>query len=441
MNKKINIILIFIFLIFFSSFIFSAVSLFSAQEISKKYLSENERVDVFSQQPITCEKANYYVIPVLNSLDEISFFVPIEIKTSKPFLSKDLEKNKKLFKTGYVLREISYSSSKNYLTTQLIDKITKVNSQLKSNKTNLEGLLDASYASGLKPEIRNSINSLDILINNLNNLKTNLKNLIESKNEFVSNPNCKDTVSFISSFSSSFSEYDSLTQNLLNYQNNIDALRKKTISSQDINDSKKSLIISYITLSNNISSTINLIYDSVSSTNEYFSDIEKKVLGVGENKIETYIQNFRSRKDYIKAKNSLYEYDSYFSSYDNLDSVIKTILNPDYINKWKDQENVKDIKALYSQINQAYSSANYKEVITKSKQIKEKAKEVLDKGFVEEEKETNKFVYIFLGAIILTIIILIVFNKIKNKKKNKPKKEKDFKDLEKDPIKNPFDEF
>ena len=175
MRKNIYLILVLILSVLFIANSVHAISLFSAQDIAKKYTQGNEMVDLYSQQTIFCDNNSYFVIPINNSLGEQSFFIPISFITGGVVISNNNNNNFDLLQTAYILKQLSYSNSKNYLTTQLTDKISTSISVLNSKKSRLDGILAGDYPVLVKQKVTITKNKLSSLINTLAELNKNLR--------------------------------------------------------------------------------------------------------------------------------------------------------------------------------------------------------------------------------------------------------------------------
>jgi hypothetical protein len=405
----------------------NGVSLFNAQDISKNYLQENEMIDGFSQGSITCDGNNYFVIPIISGSNDISFFVIVNEKNGLVYSEKDETLAINLLKSEYILRTLYYSNKTNYLSPQLFDRMDRLISVLDSKKSKLEGLISSDYPYNVKAEITTSKNKLVTFNTSLKSLKTNLKEMYDIQNGFVYLPDCSKLSSLTSKFSSSFVGYSDISNLSFDYLDATDNTTKIVVSSTELSDDEKRSILNFIAIPNNLNSEITFIYDSLSSTNQFYSDIVTTIENTTNNKgLMLYYNNFLSRQDYVITNSLLYDFDSDFPKYDNLDTVLKIIVAPENKIYWKAQEDVESITSEYTVIKELYSKGQYKDAINKIKSIRTKAKNVLSEGYIEYQEETSKLYYWFAGGIILVIIIIIIVRKGRAKNNDKSKKDKDY---------------
>jgi len=421
-------ILFILFLFLFCINTVYALSLFNAQDTAKSYLQENEMIDAFSQGAVTCDNNNYYVIPIISGSNDISFFVIISELDGKIY-SKDQSTSISLLRSEYILRSLYYSSSTNYLSTQLFDRMDQLNNLLNSKKSRLDGLIASNYPVEVKTEITNTKNKIVILSSSIDKLKINLKELYTSQSDFVYEPNCSKLSELTSKFSYSFEGYSDISKLALDYLDATDNATKIVVASKQLSDEDKRSILSFISAPTTINSEVSFIYDSLSSTNTFYSNLVITTNATTENKgLMIYYNNFISRMDYVNAKASLYNFDSDFPRYDNLNSVVSIILDPTNRLNWKAQEDVDLLYSEYALVKELYSKGRYKEIIPKIKSIKSKSQNILSEGFIEYENTTSSIYYWLAGGIIFVIIIVLISRSIrnKNKEKNKSKRNDDF---------------
>ena len=423
--KLINFALIIIGLLFFGSQI-HAISLFNAQDVSKNYLQTNEMIDAFSQGSITCDKNTYFVIPIISNSNDLSFFVIISEKDGVVYSIKDETTAISLLKSEYILRSLYYSNNTNYLSTQLFDRMDRLISLLDSKKSRLEGLIAANYPYDVKAEITSTKNKLVTLNTSLEALKTNLKEMYDLQQAFVYSPNCSSLGTLTSKFSSGFVGYSEISKQSLDYLDATDTATKVIVASTQLSDEDKRSILGFITPPSSLNSEVTFIYDSLSSTNKFYSDIVVTISNTTNNKgLMLYYNNFISRQDYVTAKSMLYDFDSDFPKYNSLDNVLQVIVDPENIVYWKAQEDADAITSEYTIIKEQYTKGKYKDVINKIKSIRIKAKNVLSEGYVIYEEKTSTLYYWFAGSIAFIIIIIIIARKINAKNiKNKGKRER-----------------
>ena len=424
--KKILLVLISIILITASV---SAISLFTAQDIAKEYLFENEMVDIYSQQTIDCDSNMYFVIPIINSLGELSFFVPVSFKTGDIIINKNNNDNLDLIKTGYVLKALSYSDSGNYLTTQLIDRINTLINILNSRKSRLEGILEGDYPYDVKQEVTTTKNKLVSLTSSLSDLQENLSTLIVKQQEFIYSPSCSEVISLINNFKTSFDGYGELTELSLAYVIAVEDITKAVVADPTMDDSEKRSILDFASVPSSLNSDITLVYNSLSSTVAFYNNIiTTSTNTTGEKNLQLFVDNLVSRKDYVIVNTLLEDYDSDFPRYNSLDTVFNTILNPEYKIYWTNQDKVDSLQKNYSELKELYSKGQYTQVIPKVNKAKSYALVILEDGLVEYEDSTSSLAYYLVGGLVLLLIILMfVFRKKKGfKKSNKEDFEKPF---------------
>jgi len=366
---------------------------------------------------------DYFVIPIINSIGEPVLFIPVSVATSDVFISKTDSFNIKLVKSEYLLKELINSDSSNYLSLQLIDKISTLINSLNSKDAQLKGLSKKNYSSKVNSQIVLTQNELDVLITYLTELQDNLTTLYNSQNNYISAPDCDKSEDLLISFNSSFKRYDELNQAALNYIQASETLITEIVADESIPSQEVSSIVSIASPVQSLNSQVNYIYDSLSSTSAFYTNLYTTLKGnVGNQKIKIFIDNLILRKDFVAYNALLDSYDSAFPNYVNINSVITTILDPDNKPYWKEQSTVTEIQKLYTEMNDSFSKAEYDQAILKLNAIKTKAKVVIGSGFTEVDTQTNWFNYIFAGVMILILVILLIFLKKKGNKKTNYKK-------------------
>lgn len=439
-----KIMFIVLFLIFLSSQLLS-LSLLGAQNISRNYILENEMIDTYTKQKITCDSDDFFVIPVVNSLGEPIFFIPISIDDSQVYLSRTDSFNIKIVKTEYLLKELINSDPKNYLSNQMIDRLDTLISTLKSKEAQLQGVSNRDYSFQVKEQITITINNINNLISLLEDLKSNLIILLQRQNSFIQSPNCNDIIPLLNSFNTSFKGYNELLQSSQRYIESTNTLITKITSDDKIPPQEVQGVINLVNVPGNLNSSVSSLSESLSSTSSFYGGLHNKLHGrEGDNKIKIYVDNLFLRIDYIKLRNSLERHDSTFPNYSNLESVVKTILNPEYRYLWKEQEEVNNVNTLYNDILEHSNKAEYSQALNKVSILKSKSKIILDEGFIEYEEELNWVYYLIVGVSILGLIILLIFlkrkgsNKASSVKKYKVKKKSKEDSLDVFDFKDPF---
>lgn len=411
-------ILIFTFIILLS-FQLNSLSLLGAQDISKSYISDGEFVDTFTQSKISCEDNDYFVIPIINSLGEPVLFVPISVSSSKSYLSKTDSFNIKLVKTGYLVKILKTSDSGNFLSIQIIDSFDSQINSLNSKRAQLNGILQKNYSSEVNLEATNTINNINILISYLEELKENTSFLLTTQNSFISNPDCDDTLSLINLFTTSFKRYNEISQASLTYIQSSEKLVTKMVAENNIPAQELPGMINVASPPQGLNSSINLIFERLSSTSAFYTKISNDFKGSsGDLKIKIYVDNFYLRQDFVTYKNHLERYDPSFPNYNNLESVVKTIINPEYKDLWEKQEDVLAVQKIYDDILDLSSKAQYSKATDMIPSLKNKSLTVMDAGFKEQEEEVNWFYYISIAVIVILLIVFLIIIKRKPKNKN-----------------------
>jgi hypothetical protein len=427
--------IMFIILIFVSFLnIVSAISLIDAKNISKDYFLDNEFIDN-NTKIIYCNNETYFVVPALNSNGDVSFFVPINNNSSEVYIEDDETLNS-IFKTTYFLRVITKSSSSNYLSLQLVDKINQLILVLNSKKSQIQGVINNNYSLEINNSCEQSKLKLNNLLDNLISLKEKLDNAYRMQEDFINNTNCSKTNDLIITFKDSFNGYLEITELALNFQDSANQIIEQVVTNNELNQTTRNMIINYVTPPSSLSLEISIIYDSLSKTNSFYNPIVNSLLKTGDsNPIDVQVNNFLARKELVVVNSMLYDTDPYFD--DSLDNIAKYVLDDNIKNYWKNQDALIKVEKTYSEINRFYSNKEYSLVINKINYLKSQLKIVIQDGFVEEE--INKFefktYYYYILAISIILIILLIFLKNKNfKKKSNFKKVRNTNINKKDPF-------
>lgn len=417
-------ILLIFTIILMSSQVFS-LSLFGAHDISKNYISENEMIDSFTQPRISCDEDNFFIIPVINTLGEPVLFVPISITESKVHLSQTDSFNIKLIKTEFLLRELKNSDPNNFLSKQLLDRISSLINSLDLKKAQLEGLQENNYSFEVKDQLTQTINQINNLLGLLKRLHENLEELLREQNVFLQAPNCNVTNNFLNLFENSFENYEQMIPNFRDYRESTNQLITKIVSDENIPLTQKQGTINLVSIPANTESSINNISESLSLTSSFYINLSSNLKGkVGDDKIKLFIDNLKLRIDQKNLINTMTRYDPEFPNYSNLDAVVNLILNPEYRMYWKEQDKVNNINYLNNEIKEYSQKAQYSKALELVSLLKKDSRAVLDSGFKEYEDEINWFYYIFVSFFIVILVIFLIILKKSKKKEFTPSKYK-----------------
>ena len=431
--KKI-ILLVFVILIFP---LISALSLYSAQDISKEYMQSNEFLDS-SVYFVKCDANQYYVIGVVDGKGDLSFFVPIESNNGN-VLYQSTENTKNVLKTAQVYRAIKTTDSRNYLSLQLLDKIDNLNTILKSKSARYDGIIRSNYSSNITQKTTVTKNNLDTLISQLDTLYSNLQKLQKDQDTFLDTSDCKKTDLLLQSYKNSFAGYNKLISDSVKYRDSVNDIIEAVVADKTQDEITKRTILSHIDAPNNLNSEISAISDYLSSTNQFYLGIVSEFEKTGVNSsTEILLTKIKARHDFYLTKSALYSYDSELK--DNLNSQINYILNENNINYWKDRTTVKELSQNYNQIIDLYNKGRYSESLSKISQAKNQVKKITREGIIEYEEKTNYTYLIFtVSGLLLLLLIIFLFKKFGKIKKVKTKKhideEPDFLRTKRDPFK------
>jgi len=404
--------------------IINAISLSSAQDVAKEYMQTSEFLDS-SFYYVNCDSNEYFIISIIDGKENLSFFVPVESQNGNViFQSNDRTKN--ILKTAYLNRTIKSknSSGSNYLSQQLLDRIDNLNTVLKSKNARLDGIIRANYSTIINQKANNTKTKLETLITQLNTLHTNLSKLQKEQSVFLDTSNCKDTDNLLYLYKTSFTGYNKLISDALNYRESTSGIIEVVVADKVLDEPTKRMILSYTEAPTNLSSEINSISDWLSSTNQFYQGIVSEFEKTGPNSsVELLATKIKARQDFYNAKTALYSYDSELR--DTLNNSIAYILNEKNIGFWKDTKTVTELNQNYNQIMDLYNKGRYTEAITKIAQAKSQVKKINREGIIEYEEETNYSYFIFAGSGLLLLLVIIYlfkkFGKIQKKEKKKTK--------------------
>lgn len=413
-----------IFLIFFSINAFS-FSLTSAHKISEAYLESGESINTYFQPPISCDSENFFVIPIFNSLGEPMVFLPFNIKQNEIYLSRSEAFDVKLIKTEYLLMLLSSYDQDNYLSLSFIDGLNNIIYSLNETKAKLEGFSKNKYSQATMLSFTQAINDIKALISLLNQLKENSSELLVSQNSFLRNPSCKQSEELLLSFSNAFADNNLLLAKTSSYIDSTNLLKTNLTSDPTIQSNELPILLNYTSspITNSSISSLNL-----SSTNNFYKEIYDLLYGSkGNSTIKLYVDNLYLRKDLTELNTKLYSYDSSFKNYQNLDSVVNTILDENNKFLWNEQEQVSELTKIYSEINMHKSKAEYSKALSKFSLLREKSLLILEAGITQEpEKIDYSFYYVLLGFLVLALIVFIFIKRKSKLSKNIKPKKKDF---------------
>jgi len=433
--KKI-ILLVIVVMLFFP--IINAVALYSAQDLAKEYMQSNEFLDS-SFYYAKCEESEYYMISVVDGKANFSFFVPVEINTGK-VIHQNTENTKQIIKTAHLYRTIKTKTGNNFLSQQLIDRIDNLNTILKSKNAKYDGVIKSNYSSEINKKITDTQKKLEIVINRLYSLNSALSKLQKEQNLFLDTSDCKVTDNLLYLYKTSFEGYNLLVSESINYRDSVNQIIEVIVSA-NIEDTTKKLILSYVEAPTNLSSEITIIFNSLSTTNQFYQEIVSEFERTGPNStIEKTIIKLQARHSFYLAKSGLYGYDNDLNG--NLNNAINYILNESTFAYWKDRKTVSELSQTYNQILDLYNKGRYTEVMPKITQARNQVRKINKEGFIEYEEKINYNYFIFAGSsLLILLLIMFFFKKYSNKKKqNKKKSGKDFLN-DSDPLFNKRDPF
>lgn len=402
----------------------NAIALYSAQDIAKEYTQSNELLDS-SFYYVKCDLNEYYLIGVLDSKANLSFFVPVE-SNSGMVLYQTNEKTKDILKTAQLYRIIKTETENNYLTQQLFDRMDNLNTLLKSKNAKYDGIIKSNYSTVINQKVTDSQKKLDSLITQITTLHTNLSKLQKEQTLFLDTYDCKNTDNLIYLYKTSFTGYNKLVLEAVNYKDSINSIIEVVVADKTLDETTKRMILSYIEAPNTLTSEIGQISESLSSTSQFYQTIVSEFERTGPNStIEMFATKIKARQDFFLAKSGLYSYDSELKS--SLNSAITYILNENNISYWKDRKTLSELNQNYTQIIELYNKGKYTESLPKIALAKTQVKKINKEGIIESEENVNYEYYIFAGAGLLLLLVIIFlfkrFGQIKKKGKSKKSKE------------------
>jgi hypothetical protein len=432
MNNKI--LLLIVFCILLSNV--SGLSTIEAQNIAKEYVLENEFIDsrVFN---ISCENEEFFVVSVVNTKNELVFFVPID-EEKNIYVKKD-KKNENVFKATYFLREITKQNQENYLSAALIEAINNQITILSSKNAQLQGIITANYSLEITTASENTKEDLLQLIELLENLRESLENARQAQQSFIDDPSCERTNTVILSLKDAFVGYNNLTLLGLNYQNSVNLIIETIVADTQVEENTKMIIQGYVSAPRDLSRDISYIQERTSSTHFFYKNIIDEILKSGDsNPTNMLLNNLISRQDYVVVNQKLYVYDDDLKN--SLDNFVQTILDSHRYSYWKDRITLEDLEKNYQEINNLINRKRYLEATSKITLLKSQAIKIESEGFIDVSNVQQSFDYYLLIAVVLLLVFLFfVIKKKPSKKKIKKKDKSNQKDfLESFNSKDPF---
>ena len=395
-----------------------AISLYSAQDIAKEYMLQNEYLDPGSVYYINCDNHEYYTLNIVDSESNIVLFLPIESNDGSVSYERNTS-TQNIIKTALLNRNIKTKSGNNYLSQQLIDKIDNLNIILQSKSAKIEGIIKSNYSSSITAKCQNTKDKLELLINQLQDMKTKLSKLQKEQSVFLDTTDCTKTDSLILSYKNTFKGYNDIVSSSVNYRDSTNEIVEVVVADKKLDETTKKIIMSYIEAPSNLNSSVATITDSLASTNQFYSLVIADFEKAGPNSpLEILQQTLETRQNYYIAKSLLYNYSADLKG--TLDNSINQILSSENLNLWKDAKTVSELSQNYSQIKELYNKGRYEESISKIKLAKTQVKKIKETGV--KEIETHDFTKYFIYIIVATIVILVgitLVRKIKIKKKPK----------------------
>ncbi len=390
------------------------LSIIDAQNIARDYTLDNEFIDSRVFQ-VSCDDVDLTIISVVNSNNELIFFVPID--NDKQIYSQENNLDD-LFKTSYLLKEITKQSSNNYLTITIIDAFDQLITILSSKRSQLQGIINADYSKNITDATKITKESVGELIDLLETLRESVNNARVTQQNFVDSPTCAQTNNVVSSLRDGFEGYNNLTLYGLNYQTSINNITEAIVSDSEVDENTKMIISGYISAPPNLSKDISNIQERLSSTNFFYSEIINNFLKIGENNSAIVAKNnFLSRQDYVQVVDLLYTYDSDLKN--TLDNIVLGILDDNRYPYWKDKTTLSNLERNYQEIQNLLNRKRYSETIQKIKLLKSQAIKLEKEGFVDMSDVKQSYDYYVVVSVLILIVILFVV--IKPKKKNKTK--------------------
>ncbi len=418
MCKKIFLIML-VFSLFIITTNISALSTLDTQNIAREYTIDNEFIDsrVFN---ISCQENDFYVATVVNSKNEVIFFVPID--EDRNIYTKKDNVNEEIFKTTYFLREITKQSQDNFLSVTLIDAINNQITILQSKNAQLQGIINAEYSENITSASKTTQSNLSQLIELLTLLKDSLDEARKAQQSFVNSPSCSQRNGVVLVLRDAFNGYNDLTLYGLNYQNSVNSIIEVIVAEPDVDENTKMIIQGYVSTPRDLSRDISNIQDRLSSTQAFYSEIVSEILKSGDNNPAIIaLNNFISRQDYVAVNKKMYGRDETLRN--TLDNFVIGILDEYRYPYWKDRDTLEKLEINYQEINTLISRNRYSEALPKINLLKSQALKVEEEGFIDISDVQQGFDYYLLIVVIILIVFLFIVIKKKPKKKSLNKKE------------------
>jgi hypothetical protein len=416
-----NLKFIFIFIIFILPMV-NGISLYNAQDVAKEYMQSNEFIDS-SFYYVKCDSNEYYMIGIVDGKGALNFFIPVESNNGN-VLYQTNENTKNVLRTAQLYRQINTKSGNNYLSQQLLDRIDNLNTILKSKSAKYDGIIKSNYSTTINQRTTETKSKVDSLISQLDVLYKNLVKLQKEQTVFLDTADCKKVDSILQLYKTSFSGYNKLISESVNYKDSINNIIEVVVADKTLDETTKRLILSYIEAPSNLSSEISTISEYLSSTSQFYQEIVSEFERTGPNStIDQFASKIKARQDFYLAKTALYSYDSELK--DNLNNAINTMLSENNINYWKDKKTITELSQNYNQILELYNKGKYTEALPKITLAKSQVKKISKAGVIEIEQAADYTYLIFVVVgLFLLIAIIFLFKKLSSpKKKNKKSKE------------------
>jgi len=379
------------------------------------FIEENNQVPV---SPISFESKKYWVVPVVNGEDLVTYF---PVKYEKAELLTYRPTNRELFKTADILRELNLEKeklSKNqtaewFFTNYYVLVFNELGSDFKTETYELniiETTLEDSKVTSQISKIRPVVLAISLKANDVSQ-KISSASIAES--DFFSTPTPEKADALKGSFDDVFNAILELNKAALDYRNKIDSL-KQAISISDADAQAKDYTIKLASPP----TSFNNIGKYTSSSLSLSQDIETIYQNVL-SRSDSLLNEFESRIKRNDAFNAVYGENQKLKAQTNgeittIQKGVEVILLNDNRPYWKNQELIKTLDSKWQQTQREFNSRNYDGSALFSGKVADDIIAIYKQGFVENQAKpliSQELLLQIIAGLVVLLVMLILYNK------------------------------
>ena len=416
MIKRISLALI---LVIFASYVSAD---FSSQDAvnhvtGEYYLDDGEAAIIFPEVKIKHDKKPYWLVSVTSNHALVDF-IPLSV-SSLELPAKSITQ-RTLFKTAYFLREFtkldedySWDSDAWLFTSSNSKFMLNLSNELATEKIDLSSVkTELSEYSGLKNDVDSLISKLTLMSATSNTLANEINSVIETKSDYINEPDTNATVDLISEMEDTFETLEKLDKSRKEYEDNLRSFHLEVSQLTEIPLSTRKFITSVSAVPLRFS-RINVLAINAAQREEKINEIYNTAVS----KTEVYQGNLETRTKKNSVYNSVYAVDTDLSEetgFTSLSQGVETILHED--NRYLYAEDVKviELETRWNTLNSYLRTKKYDLAESIIPEIRNYVISIYNAGVKKDDEiDTSLLFYVGAGLLIIIAIIYVIRNRSK----------------------------